>query len=150
MGHPSSTIRLATAADLDPLVDLGARFLRSSPYASHFAFSAARMRQTGEWLLEHGAILVADAEGEPVGMLGVAVMPHPIAGELFGSEVFWWVDPAARGRTGLRLLQAAEQWAADHGASFFQVAAPDPKVERIYAALGYRPLERAFQKRMDR
>ena len=43
-------------------------------------------------------------------MIGLLLFENPITGEPTVSELFWWVEPEARG-SGVRLLKRAEQWA---------------------------------------
>jgi GNAT superfamily N-acetyltransferase len=140
------TIRLGTEADIEPLVAMGARFHRDSPYAAIVDCNPDRMRELGVWLLTHGAILVAEQDERQVGMLGIAIVPHLVSGQPCAGECFWWVDPDARGSAGVRLVRAAEKWAKEQGAEFLELGAPGPRVERLCEALGYRPIERSFQR----
>jgi GNAT superfamily N-acetyltransferase len=138
------TLREATTDDLDVLVDMGMRFARETVYA-RTPINADVIRKLGGWLIDNGVIYVAVKDEQPVGMVGVTVLPHMMTGRLYGAEVFWWCNPEARGH-GLRLLRAAEQWAKAHGAETMQFVAPSPEVETLYQKLDYAKIETAYEK----
>ena len=141
-------IREATAEDVDRLVEMGCAFLEASAYAGRIRKNPAQMAALIEQLIgmETGAVLVAERHAEPVGMIGLIVYPHSISGDLTGAELFWWVNPEARGRTGIALLRAAERWAKDRGAQQMLMIAPNKDVEQLYAALQYTPLEVTYER----
>lgn len=141
------TIREATAADLPRILEMGRDFLRASLYRDFFAENPDQMTTLAMRLMREpmSAILLALHDDRPVGMLGLVCYRHFISDEPIAGEVFYWVDAAARG-IGVRLLRAAERWAHDHGATAMQMIAPDPRAEQLYSALGYRPVERTFQR----
>jgi len=96
---------------------------------------------------EQGLPLIA-VEGETVvGLLLVLVYHDHLTDEWIAGELAWWVDPDRRG-IGLRMLRLAETWARQQGAQRLQVMAPSPEVERLYERLGYRPLERTYDRRL--
>ena len=90
--------------------------------------------------------IVLETGGRVVGMIGLAVLPHFMSGELVASELFWWVEPEARrGTGGVRLLRRAESWARSTQAVRMQMIAPTAHVAKFYQALGYVPMEVAYQ-----
>lgn len=137
-------VREGTAADFEAMVALGLRFAHESVYV-RVPITEVQIRKVGDWLLEHGVILLTEKDGIPVGMVGVTVLPHMLTGRPYGAEVFWWCNPEARGH-GLRLLKAAERWAEAHGAETMQFVAPTPDVERLYQHLNYAKIETAYEK----
>jgi len=143
-------IRPAVLKDLDAIVTLGQRFLAGSHYAGLLGDNPVQMRATAAFLMEHrdGLLLVADADGRLDGMIGMFVAPNIITGELAGTEMFWWVEPAARGILGVRLYQQAKQWATAKGCKLLQMIAPNEDVERFYLRLGYEKVETAYQIRI--
>ena len=141
-------VRRATADDLLDLLTLGESFHAGSPYRDLFAWNGAQIERMVGWLLEHGAIFVAEKDGASVGMLGVAVAPHLMSGDLMASEVFWWVEPRARG-LGLKLLRAAERWARAEGATVLQLVAPDAAARTLYERLGFVQIETAYQRTLE-
>ena len=144
--QPLATIRRATEEDLDALVSLGLAFHAGSPYRDRFSPTPERMRATAAWVLANGALFLAVREA-PVGMMGAVVMPDLFAGELYGSELFWWVNPDARG-LGLRLLREAERWARSQGAVKFVLVAPDRRAEQLYERLHYAKTETVWERRL--
>jgi GNAT superfamily N-acetyltransferase len=145
------TIRLASLADVDAIVAMGLHFQATTKYAMHlFATdSTLRMLATGLLTNPDAAIWVAEANGGLVGMLACALYIQPMSGALVGTEICWWMDPSARGgRTALRLIRTAEQWAKDKGATVFQMMAPTPKVGAFYEALKYEQIEVHYQRRI--
>ena len=140
-------IRQARHTDTVRLMEMGARFIAETSYARLVAADPSRMLSIVEGVLaaSNGAIFVSDIDGSLTGMIGVLVYPHPFSNELTGFDLFWWVEPEARGH-GVRLMRAAEEWAKDRGATKMQMVAPSPRVETLYARLGYEPIEVAYQR----
>jgi GNAT superfamily N-acetyltransferase len=141
-------IRHAGIEDVPALVAMGGEFIASAAYAGRLGDSAeARASLMCKLIHEpEGLLLVLDRDG-PRGMLGMILYPHPISGETVAGELFWWVDPAHRGR-GVALLTRAEAWAREHGAVKVQMIAPNDRVARLYQARGYAPLEQVLQKEL--
>ena len=142
-------IRPATLEDVPRLVAMGRRFLASSAYAGTIAENPAQMAACATALITapDGVVLVAEGPGGLVGMLGLLIVSHALSGERVAGEVFWWVEPEARG-DGLRLLRAAEAWACGRGATRIQMIAPRavPAVGRVYARRGYAPIETLYSR----
>lgn len=144
------TIREATSTDIPRLVEMGQRFLQSTPYRELLKDNPAGMSAMATLLVESpdGVVLVSESS-EVTGMIGVLICSHHISAERMANEVFLWVEPQARGTSGLRLLRAAEAWALDHGAVRMQMVAPDTSVGKIYQRFGYAQMEIAYQRRLS-
>jgi GNAT superfamily N-acetyltransferase len=138
-------IRLAVAADVPRLVEMGLRFRGSSAYRRYVVENAEQMTSTATMLVERGGMLVSDRDGCVVGMLGYILFPHFLSGETVASEVCWWVEPEYRGE-GLKLLRAAETHAKERGAVHMQMIAPSDQVASIYQRCGYQFVEAAYQR----
>ncbi len=80
-------------------------------------------------------------------MIGLVLYPHHLSGEWTAGEVFWWVEPEARGE-GLQLMKQAEAWARGRGAAAIQMIAPSTQVGVIYRRYGYAPIETTYSKRL--
>ncbi len=140
-------VRVATADDLPRIVSMGQHFLRSSRYAELFDENPAQMRALALRLIDGpaNALLVLERGDLLMGMIGLVAYDHFISGTRIAGEVFYWVEPEARG-SGLRLLRAAEPWAREQGARSLQMISPDDRTDRLYQRLGYLPVERTFQR----
>jgi GNAT superfamily N-acetyltransferase len=139
-------IREADLTDIDVIVALGHRFASESVYADRLTVSPTAMKTVAEWLLSgSGAIFLAERDGIAVAMIGLAVYPHFLSGQRYGSEVFWWCNPESRG-LGLRLLREGEAWVREQGGTFMQLTAPSEDVERLYVKLGYNRVESVYSK----
>ena len=138
--------RPATAADIPALVTLGVQFLTTSEYAPHCPPDAGAITAMFETVIPRGGVFVAEQDGQVVGMIGLLIAPHLYSGQLVANELFWFVDPEARGTAGLRLLAQAEQWARDQGAVRLHMVAPNGRVGRLYRRRGFRFLEAEFGK----
>lgn len=142
-------VRLATLEDIPRLVAMGQQFRNDSVYRALIPENLPRF----EWLFhrliggEDATVLVLERAGAIEGMLGAFIFEHPVSAERCASEMFWWVDPAARGR-GIWLLKAIERWAAERGAVVMQMIAPTDEVARLYGRLSYVEVERTFQRRL--
>jgi GNAT superfamily N-acetyltransferase len=148
-------IRHATPNDLPDIVKMGVQFWNESIY--HDALGPATKEGLADvaQLLMSGndrALFVADEDGDLIGMIGMAIYPHPVQRGRIASEVTWWVDPDSRGTAGVRLLRHAEEWAREQpDVQVLQVGAPDGEddLESLVMAKGYQRLESSFSKRLD-
>lgn len=144
-------IRRATEADVPRIVEMAQAFWAESSYRERMDPPAmADVLARGLIDRPDAMLLVVDAGEAVVGMLGVVALTHPMNGQRIASEVVWWLDPdERRGRVAIHMLRAAEQWARDQGATVLQMIAPDDRVERLYTALHYQPMERVFQRSLS-
>lgn len=142
-------IRPATPADMDALIWLGAAFHAAAPWASRVApFDPESFRQTAIHCHANGRLLVADRDGEAVGMVGGAYAPvwfnhaHRVA-----SEVFLYVDPEHRVGLGRGLMRRLEDACrADGMRALFASAPADGAVGDLFERMGFAPTERAYTK----
>jgi len=137
-------IRRATEADIGALVALAREFHAASQYSEWSHFSGSAVTEMLQGLLSNDDALVLVLEGL-TGAIGGVVSHSPVSGDLMAVEMFWWVQPAARGN-GLRLLLRLEEWARERGAVHLAMVAPDKaeNVHRLYERRGYAPVERQF------
>lgn len=142
-------IRPATREDVPALVALGQHFLAESSYAGTMPENPAQMAATAQRLIDQpdGTVLVSvDHAARIHGTIGLVYFAHHFSGLRTMGEAFFFVAPAARGSVGVQLLLAAKGWGRAHDVVDFQVVSPDgaTRVEQFYAALRFRPLERAW------
>jgi GNAT superfamily N-acetyltransferase len=156
-----TTIRPATSADRAELVRMGLQFIAESGYRGLLTPNVEAQEAVVDVLLEQGGVWVAEVPftgfvGNAlltpiVGMLGIALTPLPVSGELAGVELFWWLDPQwRRGRLALRLLETGEAWARAQGAIWLQMIQPigNDRLAEFYRRRGYIALETIHQKRL--
>jgi len=146
-------IRAAAQQDIPRLVEMGCRLLSDS-YPAHLTPNADALDALALRLMTGGedtTLLVAETDGQAVGMLGLMAYAHPMSGERIAAEACWYVDPEARGTAGLRLLRAGEQWARERGATALQMIQPfaADRIGDLYARLGYAPVEVTWQKSLE-
>lgn len=140
-------IREATEQDIPRIVEMGSRSLREGPYKDLVGDNPERTGKLAFDVLKKGMILVAELDGELVGLLGFIVFPHYFSGELTAGEVMWYVEPEHRKSfTALALLRGAERMARSFGAKYMQFTAPTAEVGKAYEALHYKQVEVSFQK----
>jgi GNAT superfamily N-acetyltransferase len=147
----TTTLRRATAADIDAIVAMALTFRASTIYRDHLAPNPEALRTTTALMVasETSVVLVADRAAELIGMIAAHVYVHPMSGELVAGELCLWVEPTKRGGLLARqLVRAAEAWGREHGAQTFQMIAPTERVGAFYTVLGYTRVEVMYQRRL--
>ena len=135
------SIRKATAADVEALVPLLADLFSIE---ADFRPDVERQRRGLALLLAAPAqslVLVAERGGEVAGMVTVQLVVSTAEGALSGLLEDMVVAPAARGRgIGRRLLEAAESWTRERGATRLQLLADreNGPALRFYERMGWR------------
>jgi len=137
----SSSIRNATAADLDALVRLlGVLF----SIEADFRADPARQRRGLEQMLEdpeRRAVLVAERGGAVIGMATAQLVISTAEGAPSAVVEDVVIEAAERGRgAGRALLEAIEAWARSRGATRMQLLADRENVAalRFYERMGWR------------
>lgn len=141
-------IRTATPSDIERIVELGAESLMQGPYKDEVK-NPDQWRKTalGVVLNADGCILVAEEDGKVQGLLGFMVYPHYFTGLKSAIELMWYVSPDYRkSMMGICLARAAMRLAKSMGAVNMQMTAPTAEVGKAYEAMGFKPLETAYQK----
>ena len=142
------TVRPATEADLDQLVKMGERFAGWA----HQPFDADKVRDVllGAITKPEQVVLVYERSGTiEGGIMGIVYPPWTSNAVLWAVELAWWVDPARRGSAGIRLLQAFEVWAQEHGAvsvSMSAFASLHSTAGPLLTRMGYRPTEHVYMR----
>ncbi|WP_101296792.1 GNAT family N-acetyltransferase [Halegenticoccus soli] len=156
------TVRQARPEDGDALLDLWHGFTTHlSEYDNRY-----RHKETADerWLKyfenqllesKYGVVFVAEREGTLVGVIEARVMGnHPIFRlENHGHVHGHFVDEAYRDQgVGSALLEAAEEWFASppREVDFYRITTieGDETAAEIYTALGCRPVEHVYEKRL--
>lgn len=133
------------AADSDRLRVVA--LLRDSHKAAGFTFpfDAARAEGLFKSHMLDGLVLML---GQPAaGVLMARTFDHPFGAGLWAKETVWYIDPTARGRGALRMLDAYEAWARAQGCSTIGMSSlASNDVSGIYLRRGYQPAETHFTK----
>jgi GNAT superfamily N-acetyltransferase len=146
-------IRDARPDDIGRILELGERFFREAGWSRVAAWDAMSFVETVERLDGDGAMLVAEDGGRVVGMAGAAVYPAYFNSAVrMSQELFWYGDPAYRGREAFALFPALEAAVEAKGADVHLMGAVSGQREaalgRVYERHGYRPTERFYIKRI--
>ena len=140
-------IREATNSDLPRIVELGSLSLQDGPYAGIIKDVPAQSRKCAEAVLAGGKILVAEDEGEVIGLLGFIFARHHFSDQPYAAELMWYVQKDRRkGGAAIQLLWAAEKAAVKMGAEKFLFTAPNEDVAALYKRFGYEKLEVTYCK----
>lgn len=145
------SVRPATTGDMGRLLEMGQRFIESSKYTSIIPVRLSVMESLVRNLIEadNCALFVVEHDSAGVvGMIGLSEFNHPLTQDRFATELFWWVDPGYRGRSGLMLLREAEAWAEWREVVGLHMVAPNKEVANLYRKLGYAEIETSFMKPM--
>lgn len=147
-------VRRAEPKDLPSCLDLTARFHAASPISGVAPFDRDGMAVTLREMMVNlrAGVWLAILDGQPVGIAGALMYPlyfNP-AYEVV-QELFWWLNPEARGSgAGENLFQSIQDWAKDMGANvIFMVALDDSRVgkmDKFYKRAGFHPMERTYMK----
>lgn len=146
-------IRKATLADVPAIVRMGAKFYETTMYRHFAEFCPDAVASLAALMYETGVELVAEVDGELVGMVGLLVSPFPFnAARKIACEVMWWVDPDAQGQgAGKALLAAIEPACREAGCDAIQMvhlSTSPPQAAALYERAGFRHSESSYTKVM--
>lgn len=147
-------VRTATEADFPAYAKLACDFHSASPMQGVCEFDHAGYAAFYRDALANDRLLIllAESEGEIVGICGALLYPLYFAPtHLVVQELWWYLTPTARGGSaGKQMLQRIERWSSDSGAkSLFMIALANDRVqamERVYCRAGFSPMERTYMK----
>lgn len=131
---------------------MGREFYSATPYEkAGLAFDPFRLHEHLERYIadDSHCVYVAEVDGEVIGMAGALVWQSYISSGLMATELFWWVEPRARGgMAAMRLYRALKAWAQDKGAAALIMVSvatiDDSPADAIYERLGMRLAERVW------
>lgn len=142
-------IRPATIDDVPRIVDMARRFYDASGYADLFG-PMAQESAAGLAIItmESGVMLVAEVDGDVVGMACLHVEPFLFNPErTIASELAWWIEPEHRGgMLAARMLKAINEACEARGAvpRMATLAGSPPQAEALLNRAGYRLTERYY------
>ena len=152
--EPAITVREATDADLSEYVKLSADFHAASPMQKVCEFEPEGFKEFVLAAIDNPdiCILLAELNGEIVGITGGIVYPLYFSpSHKVSQELWWWLTPAARGSgVGNKMFKHLQLWSKERGAkTIFMIALEDEraeKMEKVYCRAGFEPMERTFMK----
>ncbi len=144
-------VRAATEADVGAIVGMSACFYATTSYAGFADFAPEAAESLARMMIADGVMLVAESEGQPVGMVGLIVAPFMFnAAHTMACEVVWWVNGDQRGSgAGIALLRAIEPACRERGCIAIQMvhlANSPPQAAMLYERMGYVHSESSFTK----
>ena len=152
--EPAITVREATEADLSEYLKLSADFHAASPMQRVCEFEPEGFKEFVLAAIDNPdiCILLAELNGEIVGITGGIVYPLYFSpSHKVSQELWWWLTPAARGSgVGNKMFKHLQLWSKERGAkTIFMIALEDEraeKMEKVYCRAGFEPMERTFMK----
>jgi hypothetical protein len=149
-------IRRANSDDLDALMPMAERFYTSCPWAkiADYDPETARVGMASLLANENCGLFVIDRDGHLFGAFGCVLTPVWLSTDfVVAQEVFWWVEPEARGtRESLELWIAADRWAEKSGAKAAVMirleGMGDEALHRTYLSRGYTPVEHHYVRKL--
>jgi GNAT superfamily N-acetyltransferase len=150
-------IRPAEPKDLIDIIEMGRAFFEQSGNSAFTTFDEPSLTATVISLMSgvgNGALLVAEVDGEAVGIAAHVVFPfYANMNTKLGQELFWYCKPAFRNGVGSALLDELEADARRKGADVFMSAAiaglRDAAIGRVYQRRGYKPAENTYIRRLN-
>ena len=127
--EPAITVREATEADLSEYVKLSADFHAASPMQKVCEFEPEGFKEFVLAAIDNPdiCILLAELNGEIVGITGGIVYPLYFSpSHKVSQELWWWLTPAARGSgVGNKMFKHLQLWSKERGAkTIFQRRLP--------------------------
>lgn len=141
-------VRDGNKDDLPAVVEMAREFWQHTMYAE--PFDADYVEFMASMAIDHGLLAILELDGVIEGF--TAGLKSPLlacADVLSGTEIAWWVNPAARkGRNGIALMQHIEQMAKAQGVKYWNMIVMEscqPEVgAAIYERLGYKKSETSY------
>lgn len=142
-------IRPATLADVPAIVRMSERFYATTSYAGWADFNPETVEALAANLTENHVMLIAEHDGQAVGMVGLFVAPFMFnADRTAAYEVVWWVDPEGRatgaGRALLEAVEPACRAKGCHAVQMVHLANSPPQAAALYERAGYAHTESSY------
>lgn len=143
-------IRLLRKEELGRIHKLGAQFFALAKRPGTYNPEAVERLWNALFDQDLALFLIAEQDGELVGVFGAIVHEDYFSGMKTATECFWFVAPEARGSIGLRLFYAFEAEAKRRGAERFLMVhlnnlTPD-SLAKLYERRGYKAIETSYEK----
>lgn len=145
------TIRIATHNDIDASYQLVADFFAQSLGQFGLKMDETDTKAFMEMLLVAGFAVIAEDNGNPIGVCAGFVSPMPFdrSQQVF-QESIWYVSPAHRGKVGLELFSFVEAECKRRGINYLVMAnmanIGQERLAEFYTKHGYRLMEQHWIK----
>lgn len=144
-------VRHATRDDIPRIVEMGQAFYAMSGYAQIAEASIPSLAGLAIVTMETGVMLVAEADGEVVGMACLFIEPFTFNLEVsVASELAWWIEPEHRGgMLAMQMMQAIDAACRAKGAGVIRMAAlrnSPPQAAALYERLGYQKADSHYMR----
>lgn len=140
-----TTVRYATEFDTSALVRLGRAMHDESPRFRARQFDEVKALAVSRNVISSpsGCAIVAEKEGEIIGMVGAFVFEHFFGQDKIVSDYVVYVSPGHRGGTLMvRMVKLLEAWAREVGAVELSLGVSTEveaeRTVRLYEQMGYR------------
>lgn len=144
-------IREAILSDIPKLVEQGHRFVDDLPFDVESDEGSIQKVLTN-LINDDSAIVFVSDDG--LSAIGGLAFPFFFNNNILtGQELFWWVNESDRkGRIGITLINALEDWAKNKGVEYFSMTSLDnemkDKLSSFYERKGYIKNEQSFVRKM--
>ena len=151
IGREQLIIREFERRDLQDCIEMGRESHKESQY--HLPYDPDRVRNLYLNSIKNPMfkVFLAFEADELIGGIAVSVGQYNYNWQHFVQDIVTYVYPGHRGTSaGIKLYKAVYQWAKQIGASEvrldYQFLDENPKIEKFYERLGYKPYGRKFRK----
>lgn len=147
----ATVIRPATMDDVDAIVEMGRRFYPESGYEATAPFCEEQIAGLAIVTMRDGVMLVAEKDGEVVGMACLHVEPFLFnPSVVIAHELVYWIEPEHRGgMMAARMLKAIEEACRAKGATTIRMATLSSSPEaadKLYMRAGFHLSEKYYSK----
>lgn len=149
------TFKIAQEEDKPWIMSLCSSFYNFSEYSKRNALDLSCVERTIDWYLStpenESIIILMEYNGVPVGMISLISTPMPFWNGFIAAEQVWWVDPDHRGKSSLKFIKLAEEWARVTGCVGIALSSLESNnnVSKIYTRSGYTLMESSFYKDLN-
>lgn len=141
-------VRIATAEDLNIIVELSISFIKETIYKDIYTEEAIRAVAEDLVLGRKSEKIVFLYEDK--GMLAGAVTPFIFGNDKVATELAWYVKPEhRRSNIGKELINAFEIWAKATGCARITMIGLEEGTTKLYEKLGYIVAERTHLKEIN-
>jgi GNAT superfamily N-acetyltransferase len=146
-----TTIRLMRPSDVPALVELAKAFYAKGDYwGEPRPLDDAALASCLYAELQNDAVhaIVSENGGAVTGCIVMVLAPDPMRGGFMACKLQWIADPVEGRGSGLKLLQAAEDWARKCGANRIVNGGMSDRTIKLLRLKGYAPLEQHLHKEL--